>query len=148
MDQLIETLAFRREALVNFLLVSTILGAFAMSGVFALLTASTASRLRSFLFLILTAASLLFVLATALAVIILPAMGRAGSLVASQIQGLLSLYRVVMLSIVVGTFLLVSALGGLGFMVSRRVGIGTLLAAFVTCVAFAACAIYLSRTLA
>lgn len=148
MDQLIETLAFRREALVNFLLVSTILGAFAMSGVFALLTVSTASRLRSSLFLMLTAASLLFVLATALAVIILPAMSRSGTLVASQIQGLLSLYRVVMLSIVIGTFLLVSALGGLGFMVCRRIGIGTLIAAIATCVAFAACAIYLSRTLA
>lgn len=148
MDQLIETLAFRREALVNFLLVSTILGAFAMSGVFALLTLSSASRLRSSLFLILTAASLLFVLATALAVVILPAMGRPDSLAASQIQGLLSLYRVVMASIIVGTFLLVASLGGIGFLVSRRVGTGTLLAAFATCVVFASCAIYLSRTLA
>ncbi len=63
-----DLLQFRAQALSQFLLVATIFGAFAMSGVIALLAAHERARLRSVLFVLLSLASVAFIFATLLAV--------------------------------------------------------------------------------
>ncbi len=130
-------LHFRGQALTQFVLVATIFGAFAMSGVIALLAGHERARLRSALFVLLSLASLIFVFATVLSVIILPFMG-AGVVVSDKAaRGLLFLYAIVVVSIILGTLLLVAGIAGVGFMVSKRVGHCTLWSTVAVAIAFA-----------
>ena len=129
-------IAFRGEALSQFLLVGTIFGAFAMSGVIALLSLQGSPRLRSFLFVSMALASLAFIFATLLSVLILPFMTGHVGVSDTFAHSLNRMYGVVVISLVLGTTMLVIGTGGVGYIVSRRVGHITLAATVLFAVAF------------
>jgi hypothetical protein len=130
-----DVIAYKHEVLAQFLLVATILGAFSMSGLIAVLTGNRRDRLHSFLFVALALACMAFVFATALDAILLPMMRRRASNVQPEIAaGLLRLGDVVVWGVIAGTLALVAALAGCGFAFSRRLGV-LLLAAAVLAVA-------------
>lgn len=148
MQELLAALAFRREALGQFLLVATILGAFSMSGVVVLLGGHERARLRAWLFVLLSAASLAFIFSTLVSVIILPGMGHPEVFsTPGQVVSMMGLYRTAMWSLVGGALLLLGSLAGMGFMVSRRVGAITTGASVVTVGAFVLCAWKLAETM-
>lgn len=140
-------LHFRGQALTQFLLVATIFGAFAMGGVIALIANHEKQRLRSFLFVVLSVASIAFVLASALSVLVIPFATSSMGLSDRATHGLNTLYRITIDTMMLGMALLAVGLGALGFMVSRRVGMWTLGASGVATVAFVFCAAYLSHIL-
>ncbi|MFO0832732.1 MAG: hypothetical protein U0637_12935 [Phycisphaerales bacterium] len=140
-------LHFRGQALTQFLLVATIFGAFAMGGVIALIAHHEKQRLRSFLFIVLSVASMAFVLASALSVLVIPFATSSMDLSDRATDGLNTLYRVAVDTMMLGMALLAVGLGALGFMVSRRAGVWTLGASGVTTIAFIFCAAYLSHIL-
>jgi hypothetical protein len=143
MPNLQELLNFRGQALSQFVLVATILGAFSMSGVIALIATHERARLRSSVFVLLAAASLAFILATLISVLILPFMTGHAALPDKSIRGLLFLYSVVVFSIITGTLLLVAGLAGAGFMVSRRVGQWTVAAVIAATLIYIVCVVHL-----
>lgn len=66
MEQLLDIMAYKREVLGQFLLVASILGAFAINGVIGLVTSAARGRLQAVVFGLLSFASLAFVFAAAL----------------------------------------------------------------------------------
>ena len=118
-----------------------------MSGVIALMASHENARLRSRLFILLALASLAFVFATLLSVLILPFMGSIVQLNERATRGLLFLYAVVVSAIIVGTILLAGGIAGVGFMVSRRVGQCTLWCTITASVAFFLCVFFLANIL-
>jgi hypothetical protein len=147
MVNLQDLLRFRGEALTQFILVATIFGAFSMSGVIALIASHEKARLRSALFILLALASLAFVFATLLSVLILPFMGSNIQLNDQAVRGLLFLYALVVLTIVIGTVLLTAGIAGVGFMVSPRTGQCTLWSTIIASVAFLLCVFHLANIL-
>jgi hypothetical protein len=123
-SKLLDFLSYKREVLTQMLLVATILGAFSMSGVVALLVGPHRDRLHRFLFVTLCLASLAFIFATALDAILLPVTGRKtnASLPPQKLAGLLALGDVVIWSMIAGALALMVAMGGFGFAFSRRLG--------------------------
>lgn len=140
-------LHFRGQALGQFVLVATIFGAFAMSGVIALISTHEKARLRAALFVLLSLASLFFVFATVLSVMILPFMGAGMEVPDKAARGLLFLYAVVVVAIIAGTLLLLSGIAGVGFMISRRVGHCTLWSSVGITLLFLACVVHLASVL-
>ena len=138
-----ELLHFQGQALQQFVLVASIFGAFSMSGVIALIASHEKASLRSVLFVLLSFASLAFIFSTVVAVTIMPFMSEGVHVTDDSARGLLVLYRVAVLSILLGTMLLFAGLAGVGFMVSRRVGRWTLIAAICTTIGFGWCIYYL-----
>ena len=108
---LLDILSYKREVLTQLLLVATILGAFSMSGVVALLVGPNRDRLHRFLFVALCVASLAFIFATALDAVLLPATGRKANanLTPEKIQTLLILCDSVVCSVILGAVALVVA---------------------------------------
>ncbi len=140
-------LHFRGQALTQFLLVATIFGAFAMGGVIALIAHHEKQRLRSLLFIVLSLASIAFVLASAVSVLVIPFATSSMTLSDKAAGGLMVLYRIAIDTMMVGMALLAAGLGALGFMVSRRAGVWTLCATVVATIVFIWCAAYLSHVL-
>jgi hypothetical protein len=135
---------YKREALKQLLIVSTIFGAFSVSGVVALLTGELRGRLRTFLFVALCIASLAFIFGTSLDAIMLPAMLRpASTRNADQAAGLLELGDAVFFAVMIGALALIVAIGGFGFAFSKRIGWTIVCAAAATLVLFVWSAIYL-----
>jgi hypothetical protein len=142
--QLVDRLSHSHEVLGQLLLVATIFGAFSISGVVALLVSTERSRLRSFLFLMLSVSSLAFIFATSLDAVFLPAAKRPASLRDPDVvAGLLGLADVVIWSIIVGTAALMAAMGAFGFAYSRRLGYLVLVLTILTTAAFCASIAYL-----
>jgi amino acid transporter len=132
-----DVVAYKREVLVQFLLVATILGAFSMSGLVALLTGARRDRLHSFLYATLALASLAFVFATALDAILLPVMRRRSSELEPEVAaGLLRLGDAVIWGVIVGTLALVGGLAVSGFVFSGRMGVLMLAAVALTIALF------------
>lgn len=106
------------------LLVATILGAFSMSGVVAILVGPNRDTLHRFLFFVLCIASLSFIFATALDAVLLPATARKANLnlTADKIEALSSLCDGVVWAVILGAVALVTAIGSFGFVFSRRLG--------------------------
>jgi len=138
-----DILHFRGVALTQFILVATIFGAFSMSGVIALIASHEKARLRSALFILLSLASLAFVFATLVSVLILPFMTSDWEQTDKAVRGLLFLYAVVVSAIMLGTALLGAGVAGIGFMVSPRAGRITLWSTVGTALIFILCALYL-----
>lgn len=138
-----DLLHFRGQALTQFVLVATIFGAFAMSGVIALIARHERARLRSALFVLLSIASLAFVFATVLSVMILPFMNSGTPISEKAMRGLLFLYSIVITAIVIGTALLAASLALMGFLVSRRVGVWTTAATALVTLVFGLCIVEL-----
>lgn len=136
LQQLLSQLRFRHDALEQLVVVATVLAGFSISGALTLLTSHQTRRLRAALFGTLTAAALAFTFATILAVILLPHMARTDWTSPASITGLLGLYRIHIYSVALGTVLLLVAIGGLGWLVSPRVGTITATLATLTFVAF------------
>ncbi|MFO0856054.1 MAG: hypothetical protein U0640_01710 [Phycisphaerales bacterium] len=147
MPNIQELLHFRGEALGQFVLISTIFGAFAMSGVIALLQSHEKARLRSFLFVVLSLASLAFIFSTLVSVTILPFMNEKWHVPDNAAHTINNLYGVVVIAIILGTALLGVGVAGVGFMVSPRVGRITLWSTVVTAVLFIVCALVLRSAL-
>ena len=144
-DQLLTALDFKREEMVQLLLVFTLLAMIAMSIVMVLLSTHERSRLRSFLFITLTCSTLLFILATIVDAIILPGMRLAAiQRSVAQIFGFIALSRVVVLAGCLGMILLVAGIGVLGYLHSRWVGRCVLGATTAVAAAFIACCVYLN----
>ncbi|HAM70600.1 MAG TPA: hypothetical protein DCM86_03040 [Verrucomicrobiales bacterium] len=124
MASLLDILSYKREILTQLLLVATILGAFSMSGVVAILVGPSRDRLHQFLFSMLCVASLTFIFATALDAVLLPATGRKANvnLAPERIRTLLTLCDMVVWTVIVGALSLVTAIAGFGFVFSRRLG--------------------------
>jgi hypothetical protein len=124
MAQAMDVLSYKRDVLTQLLLVATILGAFAMSGVVAILVGPNRDRLHRFLFCALCLASLAFIFATALDAVLLPATGRKANLLLppERIQTLSGLCDGVVWAVIIGALALVTAIGGFGFAFSRRLG--------------------------
>lgn len=133
---LLDILAYKREILTQLLLVATILGAFSMSGVVAILVGPNRDNLHRFLFFILCIASLSFIFATALDAVLLPATARKANLTltAEKIQALSGLCDGVVWAVILGAVSLVTAIGSFGFVFSRRMGILVATAAFTVAV--------------
>jgi hypothetical protein len=148
MDQLLQVLAFRGDSLVQLVMVSTILGGFSISGVLTLLSSRHAHHLRPALFCSFSTASALSILATTISVIILPHMGEAGNHRSPRkILGQLRLDRVALYTDLAGFVLLMGSLGGLGFLVLRRLGLISAAVVLSTAIAFFVCAMYLNQVL-
>lgn len=148
LEQLVDTLDFKREVMTQVPLVSTLLAGLAMSGVLVLISSHERSRLRSWLLILLTISSLVFILTTVLDAAILPGMQRFGTRGnAGQIEGLLNLSEVVVWGLLFGIACLMGAICGLGFMYSRRVGLWALGAAGVLIGLFVACCFYLDAVM-
>ncbi len=147
-EQLVTALEFKREGISQLPIVSTLLAALAMGGVTALITSQERGRLRAWLLVSLMVASLIFVFATVVGAMILPAMKRAGVHTSpAHNQALINLSRVVIWTLLGGILMLFGALGALGFIVSRRVGWWVLAAAVGILGLFAACCVYLDRAM-
>lgn len=132
-----DVVAYKREALAQFLLVATILGAFSMSGLVALLTGARRDRLHGFLFAALALASLAFVFATALDAVLLPVMRRRPSELEPEVAaGLLRLGDAVIWGVIVGALALLAGLSVSGFVFSRRLGVLVLVAAVLALALF------------
>jgi hypothetical protein len=142
-----QLLHFRGQALTQFVLVATIFGAFAMSGVIALIATHEKARIRSFLFVVLAIASLAFIIATLVSVIIIPFMSSGWNVPDKAALALMRLYAVVVVAIIAGTVLLAVGLASVGFMISRFVGRIVLGSTIVASLIFLACALYLRGTL-
>lgn len=141
MADFLDILAYKREMLAQLLFVATIFGAFSVSGVVALLVAERRGHLVHFFFLMLVFASLAFILATALDAVMLPGMKKPeGALQAEQVAGLLSLSEMVVWAVLLGTFALVVAIAGFGFIFSRRIGFVVLAMSISAMALFAWCA--------
>jgi glucan phosphoethanolaminetransferase (alkaline phosphatase superfamily) len=136
LQQLLNQLRFRHDALQQLVVVATVLAGFSIGGALTLLTSHHSRRLRPALFGTLTAAALAFMFATILAVILLPHMARTDWTDPVSISGLLGLYRVHVYSVAIGTVLLLVSIGGLGWLVSPRVGTITATLATLTFVGF------------
>src|SRR6185369_6843025 len=117
MQHLLDLLHFRGQALGQFVLVAALLSAFSMSGVVAMIAAHERVKLRSVVFVLLVLASLSFILATLVSVMILPFMNDRVQLTERAVRGLLFLYSVVVFAIILGTLLLSSGLAAAGYMV-------------------------------
>ncbi len=147
-DVLYDMLLFKRNALEQLVIVSTVFGAFSVGGLVALLVAPTRDRLRSYLFVMLCIASLAFIFGTAVDAVILPGMHRSpDGLDAIQIRGLLDLGEVPIWSVLIGSFALIAAIAGFGFTFSKRLGWSVLALAFATLVAFGWCVMHLAKLL-
>lgn len=152
MPDLLEIVAYRRDVLTQFLLVATVLAAFSASGLFGVAAAPTptpaASRLRTFLFVMLTVASLIFIFATTLAALVLPSLGRITiTKDPTPLPDLEALSRLVVLGVGLGCLALVVAIGGLGFMLSRLMGVFTATLAGLATLLLIACAAFLANAL-
>ena len=149
MPQLLDILSYKREILTQLLLVATILGAFSMSGVVALLVGPNRDRLHRVLFLGLCFASLSFIFATALDAVLLPATGRPANarLTPEKILELHRLCDIVVYAVIVGAFALLAAISGFGFAFSRRVGWVMFAAGLFTLVFLISQFIHLARAL-
>lgn len=143
LPHLLDLLHFRGQALGQFVLVATILCAFSMSGVVAMIAAHERVKLRSAVFVLLALASLSFIVATLVSVMILPFMNEHVQLAERAVRGLLFLYSVVVFTIILGTLLLSAGLAAAGYMVSRRVGRLTLAAVLVAGAAYLLCVLSL-----
>jgi hypothetical protein len=134
--------------LTQFLLVATILGAFAMSGVVALLVGPNRDRLHRFLFAALCIASLAFIFATALDAVLLPASRRGvNERQPEAVAALLRLGDAVIWGVIVGALALVVAQAASGFAFSHGVGVLTLAAALGALGLFLWAAWYLAAAL-
>ena len=123
MERLNDLIAFTRALLTQFLLVASIFGAFSISGVVAFMVSERRDRLQSFLFAVLCLSSIAFLAAAAPDASLLPAMGRIPpARNPAEADALLSLADVAILSVLMGTSLLLLAIGGFGFAFSRRMG--------------------------
>jgi hypothetical protein len=143
MQHLLDLLHFRGQALGQFVLVASILCAFSMSGVVAMIAAHERAKLRSAVFVLLVLASLSFILATLVSVMILPFMNEHVQLTERAVRGLLFLYSVVVFAIILGTLLLSAGLAAAGYMVSVRVGRLTLTAVLVAGAVYLLCVLSL-----
>ncbi len=143
-DQLVELLQFRREAMNQLLIVGPLLAGLAMGSAAIILSSAERGRLRAGLLIAFIASTLIFIFATALDAVILPGIGRAVALeLSAQLPGFITLGRVVTVSMLAGSLILVGATGALGFLFSRRAGFCTLAAAGLTLLGFAWVAFYL-----
>ncbi len=131
-----QLLAFRHEALVQFVLVSTFFGACAFGGVMALISSNERGKLRERLFVTLAFASAAFMLATTLGVILLPVTGHALELSEAKARTMLQLYTLAVASIMLGTTLLAASLAMMGFLISKKAGVLSIIAAAVAAVVF------------
>jgi hypothetical protein len=137
LEQLQQNLAFNREAMAQLLVVSTLLGGFAMTGFVALITTGAPGRLRRVLALLLCLSTLAFIFGTALDALLQAGMRQsAAALDEETIHGLLRLGQVAVRGMLVGTVALVAALGAFGFTCSRRMGLATAALAALTASAF------------
>ncbi len=148
LDQLVQLLEFRRDAMGQILIVSTLLAAMAMSGLVYLLADKERGRLRSALVISLTCATLLFLFGTILDALILPGMTRAIAVRhEGQIRGFLVLGRLVVYALLLGTIVLLATLGALGFLFSKKTGAWTAAAAGAAVAALVACSFYLDAVM-
>ena len=131
-----ELLAFRLGALNQFVLVATIFGAFAMSGVVALISSSERSRLREFLFILLTFASLAFMVATLIGTFLLPYASRTSTLSNSVTKTMLGLYTLGVGSALIGTLLMAMSLAAMGFLISKKAGVLAIVGTMIGTVVF------------
>ena len=139
-------LDFKIEVVSQVLIAGTLLAGIAIGVATTLLGAADRGRLRTTLFVASTTAALLFVLGTVLGLCILPAMKHnAAHPSVPQIEGLISLSRVVVWSLLLGTIMFTAMIAALGFTYSRKAGLWTSIAAIATSVTFIACALYLNR---
>lgn len=123
MEQLLDVLRYKREVMQQLLLVATIFGGFAVSGIMAFLGTADRGKLRGVLFVILSVAAFAFIAATILDAVMLPAMLHEKNLRSPDgIRGLLTLGDVVVWSVLVGCLALAAGVGCSGFLFSRRVG--------------------------
>ncbi|MFO0784591.1 MAG: hypothetical protein U0636_13025 [Phycisphaerales bacterium] len=138
-------LHFRGQALTQFVIIASILGGFSMSGVFTLLGLRQSERLRRALIVVLMAASLAFVLACAVAAMVIPFTGPEVDLTQRASDGLMALYTMSVRCILAGMALLAAGLGLMGFLVSRRIGMLTAISAVLTMGTFLWAMAYLSQ---
>lgn len=122
--RLLYALDFKREVMVQLPLVSTLLAAVAMTVAAVILSAGERSRLRGHLLVALGASTLVFILATVLSAMILPAMKQAGpETSAGRIEGLITISRVAVWAVAGGILVLFASIGASGFLYSRAVGL-------------------------
>ncbi|MFT3878992.1 MAG: hypothetical protein QM703_04950 [Gemmatales bacterium] len=141
-------LQFRRETLSQMLIAATIFGAFAIGGAVAILSSAHRERIFRYLLLMLSLSSLIYIFATCFDVILLTTLKNDQlKQQPAQLQQLLPLTHVVTYSVMLGTLVLVSAIAGFGFVFSRRLGWGLLLASIVTVLAFAGLCWHLNQVL-
>lgn len=136
-------LEFRREVNAQVPIVSTLLAAVAMTGAACVLPPSERSRLRTVLLVAFAGATLLFVFTTVLSTMIAAPMKEAGGRSAGHIEGLCALARFGVVSALVGIVTLLAAVGGMGFVHSRRAGWWIAGVASAVIAVFSACAVYL-----
>jgi hypothetical protein len=137
---------YKREVMSQMLLVTTLLAVLAMSGVAAIIAAPERGRLRSFLMASLIVSTLAFIFATVLDAIMLPGMKRAVPTVA-QARALLDLSDAVIWGSILGTVSLLVGISGLGFLLSRRLGLVATAASVVMVAVFVGCAVRLAHIL-
>src|SRR5579883_629902 len=144
MPQLLEMLAHKRELLTQILLVASILGAFSVSGLVALMVGEARAKLHRFLFLSLCIAALAFIFAMTIAAILLPVMSMTLK-TPGPVWTLLYLSQFVDLSMLIGYMALFAAVGGMGFTYSRRIGYIVLAATIFTFCVFIGIGWYVMR---
>jgi hypothetical protein len=146
LEQLVDILDFKVEVMNQMPLVSTLLAVLAMTVVAVLLAGPERGRLRSYLLVALTGATLVFIFATVLNAMILPGMkAPVNRRVPGRIEGMLTLSNVVLYALLAGICVLFGAVGAFGFVHSRRVGYWVLAWATGILALFVWCCFYLDK---
>jgi ABC-type transport system involved in multi-copper enzyme maturation permease subunit len=147
-DDLCRVLDFKREAVGQLPVASTLLAGIAMAGVALLLSSTERGRLRSYLVTMFSIATLVFVFATILSVTIIAPMKHASTSNSPEhLAGLIRLSRIAVWSMLVGILTLFASIGCMGYLFSPRVGRWIVAMAMGVLLVFAACAVYLDQVM-
>lgn len=145
-ERLADILQFKREVMNQVPVVSTLLAVLSMTVAAVLVAAPERGKLRGYLLVTLTIATLLLIFGTILDAAIQPAMKRPATLESvRQMQALLNLSEVVVWSVLLGIGTLFASIGTMGFVYSRRAGSWVLVSAGLIALAFVLCCVYLDR---
>lgn len=140
-------LEFRRDVNAQVPIVTTLLAGVAIAGATAVLSNAERSRLRTTLLVAFAGASLLFVFTTVLSSVLAAPLHAAGGRSAGHMQGLDLLARLAVYAALVGILVLTGAIGGIGYLYSRRAGRCVLGLAIAMFALFAGCLVYLNAVM-
>ncbi|MDX9912746.1 MAG: hypothetical protein RBS39_13035 [Phycisphaerales bacterium] len=148
LDGLRQLFEFRRQELALVPILSTLLAGVAITAAAVLLGGAERSRLRAYLVFGFTASTLVLIFGTLIDTTLLAAMGAPGVTEnADKMRGFNGLSRVAVWSVLAGVLGLLSSVGLLGFLHSRRVGTAIAATAGALLVGFVVFCIVLDRVM-